>query len=156
MRSPFFQRSRWLRTREPYAHNFCAKRASVCGHSSAQVGLCFRPALWLGCLWAAFFCGSGCTAVQAPRQHVVLVSRSGKSMWPDRARKPEKSGEFAEHLAVITNAIANCANCAGGDGTKRILIFVHGGMNTFNQSLERVQELVPAISNASYYPLFIN
>ncbi len=77
-------------------------------------------------------------------------------MWPDRARKPEKSGEFAEHLAVITNAIANCANCAGGDGTKRILIFVHGGMNTFNQSLERVQELVPAISNASYYPLFIN
>jgi pimeloyl-ACP methyl ester carboxylesterase len=115
-------------------------------------------ALSIGFLLTLAICGSGCTAVQAPRQHVVLVNRSGKSLFPDgdRARKPEKAGEFAAHLTAITNAIAKCTNCASSDGTKRVLIFVHGGLNTYNQSLERVNELVPDISRDGYYPLFIN
>jgi len=110
----------------------------------------------MGLLLTALAFGSGCAVVQAPREHVVLVNRSGKPVFPDgdRARKAEKSGEFASHLASITNAIANCTNCVG---VKKILIFVHGGLNTYNQSLERVNErLLPEISRAGYYPLFIN
>jgi pimeloyl-ACP methyl ester carboxylesterase len=117
-----------------------------------------RQTLWFCFLAAAFICGSGCTAVQAPRQHVVLVNRSGKSMFPEgpRARKVEEPDDFVDHLRSITNAIANCTDCVGGDGAKRILIFVHGGLNTYNQSLERVKERIPRISAAGYYPLFIN
>ena len=38
----------------------------------------------------------------------------------------------------------------------RSLIFVHGGLNTYNQSLSRVNEMTPQILAAHFYPLFVN
>ena len=101
---------------------------------------------------------TGCSTVEAPQQHVVLVNHSGRSLClaGPKARKTESPQDFERHLAAITNAIATCTNCIAPDGTRQILIFVHGGLNTCNQSLTRVNEMTPKISDDHYYPLFVN
>ena len=101
---------------------------------------------------------AGCSTVEAPREHVVLVDHEGRSLYlaGPKARKIESTNDFAQHLADITKAIATDTNCIAPDGTRQILIFVHGGLNTFNQSLARVNEITPEISAAHYHPLFVN
>ncbi len=101
---------------------------------------------------------TGCSTVEAPPQHVVLVDHEGRSLYlaGPKARKPESTNDFEQHLAAITKAIATDTNCIAPDGTRQILIFVHGGLNTYNQSLARANEITPKISAAHYYPLFIN
>jgi len=101
---------------------------------------------------------TGCGTVQAPPEHVVLVDHSGRPLYPagPRARHRESPADFALHLAAITNAIAAGTNGLAPDGTRRLLIFVHGGLNSYNQSLDRVNDLTRKISAAGYYPLFVN
>src|SRR5579871_3632599 len=105
---------------------------------------------------------AGCgTAAYAPREHVVLVDHTGTPLVTDdreggrRYLTAETNSEFAAHLAAITAAIAADTNCIGPDGRKRILIFAHGGLNTYNVSLARVTEVTPKIGT-NFYPLFIN
>lgn len=101
---------------------------------------------------------TGCSSVEAPREHVVLVDHEGRSLYlaGPNARKIESTNDFDQHLLAITNAIATDTNCIAPDGTRQILIFVHGGLNTYNQSLARVNEITPKIADAHYYPLFVN
>ena len=80
---------------------------------------------------------TGCGTVEAPqRQNVVLVDHSGRSLYLSgtNALKPESTNAFEAHLAAITNAIATDTNCIAPDGTRQILIFVHGGLNSYNQN----------------------
>ena len=101
---------------------------------------------------------TGCKTVESSPAHVVLVDHSGRSLHVagPKVLKPESTNDFAQHLAAITDAIATDTNCLAPDGTRQILIFVHGGLNTYNQSLTRVNDLTPKIANAHYYPLFVN
>lgn len=102
---------------------------------------------------------TGCGTVEAPqRQNVVLVNHEGQSLYLSgtNALKPESTNDFDQHLLAITNAIATDTNCLAPDGTRQILIFVHGGLNSFNQSLQRVDELTNHIAANHYYPLFVN
>jgi pimeloyl-ACP methyl ester carboxylesterase len=101
---------------------------------------------------------TGCRTVEAPPQHVVLVDHEGRSLYlaGPKARKIESTNDFDQHLAAITNAIATATNCLAPDGTRQIMIFVHGGLNTYNQSLARVNEIGPEIATNHYYPLFVN
>jgi hypothetical protein len=101
---------------------------------------------------------TGCSTVEAPSQHVVLVDHEGRSLYlaGPKARKIESTNDFHQHLMAITQAIATDTNCIAPDGTRQILIFVHGGLNTYNQSLARVNEMTPEILAAHYYPLFVN
>ena len=101
---------------------------------------------------------TGCGTVEAPREHVVLVDHEGRSLYlaGPKARKIESTNDFDQHLLAITQAIATDTNCLAPDGTRQILIFVHGGLNTFNQSLQRVDDLTHDIATNHYYPLFVN
>jgi pimeloyl-ACP methyl ester carboxylesterase len=101
---------------------------------------------------------TGCRTVEAPWQHVVLVDHAGHPLYLSgaKARKPESPQDFARHLAAITNAIASDTNCLAADGTRQILVFVHGGLNSYNTSLARVNDLTNKIAAAHYYPLFVN
>jgi pimeloyl-ACP methyl ester carboxylesterase len=109
-------------------------------------------------------CGlAGCSApAPAPREHVVLVDHSGVSLYVNaptnqqRFLHRETDSDFLGHLSAITNAIATDTNCIGPDGVKRILIFVHGGLNSYSVSLGRVNLDTPKIAGANYYPIFIN
>jgi len=67
---------------------------------------------------------------------------------PCRAESPEGriTADFERHLAAITMPSPPSTNCFAPDGTRQILIFVHGGLNTCNQSLARVNEMTPKIS----------
>jgi pimeloyl-ACP methyl ester carboxylesterase len=111
-----------------------------------------------GLLLLAAVALTGCRTVEAPAENVVLVDHSGHSLYlaGAKARKRESPQDFAQHLAVITNAIATATNCLAPDGTRQVLIFVHGGLNTYNQSLTRVNDLRREIADAHYYPLFVN
>ena len=42
------------------------------------------------------------------------------------------------------------------EGKRRLLIFVHGGLNTQKTSVKRAVKLAPEVDQAGYYPLFIN
>jgi pimeloyl-ACP methyl ester carboxylesterase len=99
-----------------------------------------------------------CSTVESPQQHVVLVDHEGRSLYlaGPKARKIESTNDFEQHLTDITKAITTCTNCLAPDGTRQILIFVHGGLNTYNQSLARANEITPAIATNHYYPLFVN
>lgn len=44
----------------------------------------------------------------------------------------------------------------GRDGKRHVLIFVHGGLNTQTGSVKRVSELASRITDAGYYPIFLN
>jgi pimeloyl-ACP methyl ester carboxylesterase len=102
---------------------------------------------------------TGCSTVDAPlRQNVVLVNHKGQSLYLSgtNALKPESADDFDQHLAVITNAIAADTNCLAPDGTRQLLIFVHGGLNSYNQSLQRADDLTNHIAANHYYPLFVN
>lgn len=106
---------------------------------------------------------AGCSApVPAPREHVVLVDHSGVSLYVNAPTNQQKfldretDSDFSAHLAAITNAIVADTNCIGPDGVKRILIFVHGGLNSYSVSLGRVNTDTPKIAATNYYPLFIN
>ena len=118
----------------------------------------FVPIVQGTLIFALLCCLSGCASAHAPRQNVVLINRSGMALAPDgeRVRQKECEQEFEEHLSAITNAMATSKDCLARDGTKRILIFIHGGMNSVNNSLAKANELVPRISADKYYPLFIN
>lgn len=86
------------------------------------------------------------------REHAILVDRDGRSLHPDGeyAKSPERSEEVTQHIASITNAIVR-------SGKKDILIYVHGGLNTANGSLNKTSELISQITAGSdSYPLFIN
>ncbi|MGO8836341.1 MAG: hypothetical protein ACLQAH_18485 [Limisphaerales bacterium] len=112
-----------------------------------------------GLLLLAALVLTGCGTVDAPqRQNVVLVDHSGRSLYLSgtNALTPESTNDFGSHLAAITKAIATDTNCLAPDGTRQILIFVHGGLNTYNQSLARVNEIAPDIATNHYYPLFVN
>lgn len=127
------------------------------GRGAIPVGWLFRPVAG-GLLLLAVLGLTGCSTVEAPPQHVVLVDHSGRSLYltGPKARKTESPEDFEQHLKAITRAIAACTNCIAPDGTRQILIFVHGGLNTYNQSRTRVNEMTPEILAAHYYPLFIN
>ena len=85
------------------------------------------------------------------------ITRAGRfTLSGPKTRKPESTNDFEQHLAAINQAIATCTNCIAPDGTRQVLIFVHGGLNTYNQSLARVNEMTPEILAAHYYPLFVN
>ncbi len=45
---------------------------------------------------------TGCSTVEAPPQHVVLVNHSGQSLYltGPKARKPESTNDFDQHLAA--------------------------------------------------------
>ena len=46
--------------------------------------------------------------------------------------------------------------CNAWEREERLLIFVHGGLNTQTGSVKRVKELTPRIWDAGYYPIFVN
>ncbi len=133
---------------------------------AVSASACFRHVLH-GLLLASLASLTACTTpVHAPHQHVVLVNHDGQSLYTDldgdcyrdkpRFLSPESADDFKRHLAAITNAVATCTNCLGPDGTRRILIFVHGGLNTYQQSLARVNETMQEASATNFFPLFIN
>jgi len=111
---------------------------------------------------------AGCaTLPPAPVAHHILVHKEGDPINGEKKKlTPEEfRAEFVDHI------LAGLGAHVGEDAHRppaRILIFAHGGLNTYRAGLERVNDLVdlePAAADGprwgtlrktSYYPIFVN
>lgn len=121
-----------------------------------------------GLLLAALVGLAGCALPVAPRAHYILVHKEGDPIDHDRAKLTPKEfqKEFLDHiLAGIDRHVAT----APAGAPAPIMVFVHGGLNTYRAGLDRVNALVrleddPAAGGArwghlldtKYYPVFVN
>ena len=87
-----------------------------------------------------------------PTQHIIMVNGDGHPLDPVDKRKLNDS-EFLEHIqSILDNIDARQPT----NGKIRVLIFVHGGLNTLKTGLKRAKELYQQILDDGYYPIFIN
>ena len=122
-------------------------------------------------------CGIIAHAIPDVRKNIVMVNAKGKPVDPTGnfdCNRPQEGQEgwcnglhsslsdyeeisedlYAQHLKEMTNDIAFRIPQTGS--IKKVLIFVHGGMNTQAGTIERTARSHGAIEEEGYYPIFIN
>lgn len=104
--------------------------------------------------------GVGCTSVPTTarkptdveaRQHVIRVNENGELLDLNGKRVPKES-DYAE-----TNILAplRAANLTSGRYHKGVLIFVHGGLNDYDDAFAHFATRFAELEAAGYYPLFL-
>ena len=115
---------------------------------------------------------TSCQSFSVPTEHVVMFDRNGQAVDPKgNAGEDQHSTllsyrqyeprEYQEHIDKILEGIKHWG--PDRDGKRKILFFVHGGMNTQVGSLQRLidpfeqEKTRPALMKyEGYYPIFIN
>ena len=128
---------------------------------------CGFIALWLTLL-------TGCSSIpQVPTEHIVMFSGRGNPVDPTGnigcADKPApcngshfwlteypemKRGLYDDYLSKLFAAMKRDAPVVGSK--RRLLIFIHGGLNTQVGTIERAADLHKSIKEAGYFPIFVN
>ncbi|MCB1163068.1 hypothetical protein KDL67_10315 [bacterium] len=88
------------------------------------------------------------------RRHVVLVDGRGRPLDPATGKRLDAPGStltFESHLDSLLGNIRR----QGESGHRDVLLFVHGGLNSFDGSRERALRVGPAMEEAGYQPLFL-
>jgi hypothetical protein len=93
---------------------------------------------------------------QADRQipdvskNLIIVGSDGEPLKPVRYDpKGMTRPEFDSHVSAILQGLEE-------EPHGKLLIFIHGGLNTYAQSFDRAMRLIPLIKDAGYYPIFVN
>jgi len=86
---------------------------------------------------------SGCQ-VSPPVKHIISIDKNGSLTHPETGQLIEK---YNDH---INNVTLNNIN------KNKIIIYIHGGLNTPYHSKKRARELLPLMLDDGYYPIFIN
>jgi hypothetical protein len=92
--------------------------------------------------------------VEPLRAGVISFDSDGQARDPIDD-KPLTETEFAARITNVLGAMDRYHR-DHPDPMKRILIFVHGGLTTPDQALERAVIEMPQIKCAGYYPIFVN
>jgi hypothetical protein len=88
------------------------------------------------------------------RQHVIAVDGTGQPHDPmDPEGTADTLPQFGERISGIFSAMDQFHQKTGSN---RILVFVHGGLNSWNDSLIAADSEMNDVMNAGYYPIFIN
>ncbi len=71
------------------------------------------------------------------------------------------SAEYNNHISKVIAGIdafqSTCTDCENSsEDKKKVLIFIHGGLNTFEYSIDRVDNQYDSIKQDNIYPVFIN
>ncbi|MEK7349438.1 MAG: hypothetical protein AAB177_01095 [Nitrospirota bacterium] len=123
-------------------------------------------------LWLAVF--TGCSSIpQVPTEHIVMFSGRGNPVDPTGnigcadepapcngshfwlTTYPEmKRDRYDDYLSNLFEAMKHDAPVV--NGKKRLLIFIHGGLNTQVGTIERATDLHKSIEAAGYFPIFVN
>jgi hypothetical protein len=91
------------------------------------------------------------TLDEGASKHVVVISRDGDALRPERSPRTAMSGnEFSKYVSDMLREMER------SPGKRRLLLYVHGGLNTYSQSLDRAKKLTKLIAEAGYYPIFVN
>jgi pimeloyl-ACP methyl ester carboxylesterase len=145
-----------------------------------------RPTLWrrgilvaVGCVAATgcypfgaplgtFALKSGCTPLairplkdgeSAVNSHAIFVTGEGTAVEPraNGCAKGMDSAEYGRYLAAIIDSIR--ADSARRGEAPKLLIRIHGGLNTLNGALSATSDMTREIekdSSSGFYPLFVN
>lgn len=129
-----------------------------------------KPVSNLASLIAGALLLVGCSTLpNLKTEHVVMVNRTGDLIdpranigEPEDGRHilfkpyPELDNKGAEdYFTKLFTSLEQTPVRTGGK-KKRILLYVHGGLNTAQTSIERVVEYSPKIMEDGTYPIFIN
>ena len=82
--------------------------------------------------------------------HLVLSNADGEPL--DAEKKELGPLAYQQYLRAMFESI-KAKDPTGDPRKKKILIHVHGGLNTLGSSLSRAQDLVPKIQDAGFYPI---
>ncbi len=120
-------------------------------------------------LLVAIFPGlAGCAAIEGPRDHVVMFSAAGDAVDPSvgafstkATRRLENAGpddlEPTGAWRDYLDSMFAAARQAGDDpARRRLVVFVHGGLNTPRGTIERANDLLPRMTEDGCYPIFVN
>ncbi len=112
-------------------------------------------------------CLAGCASMRGLQpneayieQHAIFVGRDGHALEPAVGKGAEafrSDSAYRAYVAGIIDAIR--ADSVRRGGKHRILVRIHGGLNTLNSSLEAslaMSDSIKADTIAGYYPIFIN
>src|SRR5262245_19885208 len=144
---------------------FEKKRSVGAPHSIATA--CGFIALWLALL-------TGCSSIpQVPTEHILMFSGRGNPVDPTGnigctdepapcngshfwlTSYPEmRRDRYDTYLSNLFAAMKRDAPVV--DGKRRLLIFIHGGLNTQVGTIERAADLHKPIKEAGYFPIFVN
>jgi len=118
-----------------------------------------------------FLCSCASTIKEVPAKHVVMFDEYSRLLDPTGNTectntsprlcegKHLSSSDYlpldaAQEERYMDELLADVRNAK--EKGKKLLIFVHGGLNTQTGSVKRVKKLTPRILDAGYYPIFIN
>ena len=108
------------------------------------------------------------TAFKRLERHHIVIDRDGQGVTIDRKGHISKRWgdvglQFAEVMAGI-DAQARLIAAGKQKGPLRLLLFVHGGLNRYEDNLRRIAaylgpasgQSVPLLAGSSYYPIFVS
>lgn len=106
-------------------------------------------------------CASKCDDADVHfKRHVVMFDSAGRPVDPlDNAcdwllpYRTMGDDEFKHHVGDVFDGVASEFDAAG---PKDLFVFIHGGLNTQAESVERARSLRPKMLADGYYPIFIN
>jgi pimeloyl-ACP methyl ester carboxylesterase len=111
-----------------------------------------RRAIWLfalvGLLPGCAGRGPGGLTLNERAEHVITVDADGVPVDPTTYAELG-AGDFGRQLDAVTTAIDR-------SGKKKILLFVHGGLNNREAAQRHVDELLGPMRADGYHPLFLN
>ncbi len=146
-------------------------RRNLLGESQRANGL----RLTLGAGWLIVLAMlAGCSSIlQVPTEHIVMINGRGNPVDPTGnigcaeepapcngshfwfTAYPEMTRDrYDAYLSKLFEAMRRDAPMI--DGKKRLLIFVHGGLNTQVGTIQRAAALYRSIQAAGYFPIFLN
>ncbi len=129
-----------------------------CGLSPAAWRCGARPLIGaFSALAAGLLCS--CSTQLDPRltAHVIMADQDGQPLNPLTQQSMDRNHYQLYLDSLVANLKANAPT--DKDGKKKVLIFVHGGLNTQKDSLQRANAFFEPILTGptnGYYPIFIN
>ena len=110
-------------------------------------------------LLAATACAPGLRQLSTPAEravipHAIFVDNEGRGVRADSTASGKTMSD-AEYRAHVSEMMAGLRR----SGVKRVLVRVHGGLNTLNGALDatsKMRERIMADTAAAGYPIFIN
>jgi len=118
-----------------------------------------RAFVGLAILWLLSACLA--TIPDDSREHIVMFDREGWPIDPVEWRKTffgsslrmeeEEFDDYVEH-----GVLAGLARWRDQGKPRRIVLFIHGGLNSKRTSIDRAVKLRPRIEEDGTYPIFIN
>lgn len=120
-----------------------------------------RSLVLSGCMLLNFLVTAGCGSLHSSHADQLVIAH--KHGYPINLERQEvKAKDFANYVKPILERIDQYMKSTAGKGAPRLLIHVHGGMNTYRGALARVDELLLAQQDgrhehlAKHHLLFVN